>query len=221
MTPSPHPTDLNNDIFNVKEERINAITHGLGALLALFAGVLLLKKGLGTLNFNQSLGLVIYSTSLVLLFLASTLYHSISHPKLRTLLKQLDHSAIYLLIAGTYTPFLMISLNTLKAQILLWILWTLVGLGVIFKIFFIHRFAKFSLFTYLMMGWLAVFILPDIYHVLPRMGVFWLVAGGLSYTVGTIFYATKRYPYTHAIWHLFVLLGAACHCIAIYQYVLP
>ncbi|TEU30636.1 PAQR family membrane homeostasis protein TrhA [Alkanindiges illinoisensis] len=206
--------------YNSQEERINALTHALGAVLALIAGIFLLKKGLGSLSNAQSTGLVIYSISMVVLFLASTLYHSIQSPKARTFLKQLDHSAIYLLIAGTYTPFLMISLEGFKAELLLWILWGMAGLGIIFKLFFIHQFPKVSLTAYLVMGWLAVFVLPDIYHALPPAGFFWLVAGGVSYTLGTIFYAAKKYPYTHAIWHLFVLVGAACHCWAIYTYVL-
>ena len=207
--------------YNSQEERINALTHALGAVLALLAGIFLLKKGLGSLTSAQSAGLVIYSISMVVLFLASTLYHSIQSPKARTFLKQLDHSAIYLLIAGTYTPFLMISLEGFKADLLLWILWGMAALGIIFKLFFIHQFPKISLTAYLVMGWLALFVLPDIYHALPPAGFFWLVAGGVSYTLGTIFYAAKKYPYTHAIWHVFVLMGAACHCWAIYSYVLP
>ena len=208
-------------IFNHQEERINALTHGLGAVLALVAAIFLTKKGMGHLNSAQMTGLVIYSISMVILFLASTLYHSIESPNIRVFLKQLDHSAIYLLIAGTYTPFLMISLTNHKAQVLLWILWGLAALGVVFKLLFIHRFPKVSLAAYLMMGWLALLVIPDIYAALPRAGFFWLIAGGVSYTLGTIFYAAKKYPYTHAIWHLFVLLGAACHCWAIYYYVLP
>jgi hemolysin III len=207
--------------YNSQEERINALTHALGAVLALLAGIFLLKKGIGSLTGAQSAGLVIYSISMVVLFLASTLYHSIQSPKARTFLKQLDHSAIYLLIAGTYTPFLMISLEGFKADLLLWILWGMAALGIIFKLFFIHQFPKISLTAYLVMGWLALFVLPDIYHALPPAGFFWLVAGGVSYTLGTIFYAAKKYPYTHAIWHVFVLMGAACHCWAIYSYVLP
>lgn len=207
--------------YHKQEERINALTHALGAVLALIAGIFLLKKGLGRLSNAQSIGLVIYSISMVVLFTASTLYHSIESPKARTFLKQLDHSAIYLLIAGTYTPFLMISLEGYKARLLLWILWGMAALGVIFKLFFIHQFPRVSLTAYLVMGWLALFVLPDIYHALPPAGFFWLVAGGVSYTLGTIFYAAKTYPYTHAIWHLFVLMGAACHCWAIYSYVLP
>lgn len=208
-------------VFNHQEERINALTHGLGAVLAIVAAVLLTKKGMGHLSTTQMTGLVVYSISMVILFLASTLYHSIESPKIRVFLKQLDHSAIYLLIAGTYTPFLIISLTSPKAQLLLWVLWGLAALGVVFKLLFIHRFPKVSLAAYLLMGWLALVVIPDIYAALPRAGFYWLIAGGLSYTLGTVFYAAKKYPYTHAIWHLFVLAGAACHCWAIYYYVLP
>lgn len=207
--------------YSQKEELANAITHGMGAILAVLAGFLLLQKASAQLNMAQTAGVVIYVCSMIVLFTASTLYHSIQHPKARTFLKQLDHSAIYLLIAGTYTPFLMISLNSDKAEILFWVLWSLAGIGIIFKLFFVHRFAKVSLITYLLMGWLALFVLPDIYHALDPTGFKLLVAGGLSYTLGTLFYAAKKYPYTHAIWHVFVLGGAACHCLAIYYYVLP
>lgn len=207
--------------YSAKEEMANAITHGIAALLALVACILLVNKGLHSLNALQLTGLIIYGISMVILFLASTLYHSIQVEKTRTILKQLDHSAIYLLIAGTYTPFLMISLNNRPAYILLMVLWVLALVGIVFKIFFVHRFGKISLITYLLMGWLALFVIPDIYRALPRAGFDLLVAGGLCYTIGTLFYAAKRYPFTHAVWHLFVIGGAACHCIAIYYYVLP
>lgn len=207
--------------YSAKEEMANAITHGIAALLALVACILLVNKGLHSLTALQLTGLIIYGISMVILFLASTLYHSIQVEKTRTILKQLDHSAIYLLIAGTYTPFLMISLNNRPAYILLMVLWVLALVGIVFKIFFVHRFGKISLITYLLMGWLALFVIPDIYRALPRAGFDLLVAGGLCYTIGTLFYAAKRYPFTHAVWHLFVIGGAACHCIAIYYYVLP
>jgi hemolysin III len=207
--------------YSAKEELANAITHGIAALLALVACILLVNKGLHSLNALQLTGLIVYGISMVILFLASTLYHSIQVEKTRTILKQLDHSAIYLLIAGTYTPFLMISLNNRPAYILLMVLWVLALVGIVFKIFFVHRFGKISLITYLLMGWLALFVIPDIYRALPRAGFDLLVAGGLCYTIGTLFYAAKRYPFTHAVWHLFVIGGAACHCIAIYYYVLP
>lgn len=214
---SPHPQL----VFNHQEERINALTHGLGAGLAIVAAIFLIQKGMGHLNSAQMAGLIIYSISMISLFLASTLYHSIESPTIRIFLKQLDHSAIYLLIAGTYTPFLMISLTSHKARLLLGVLWGLAAVGVIFKLLFIHRFPKVSLAAYLIMGWLALLVIPDMYAALPHAGFYWLVAGGLSYTLGTVFYAAKKYPYTHAIWHLFVLGGAACHCWAIYSYVLP
>lgn len=207
--------------YSATEELVNALTHGVAALLALFACILLVNKGLNTLSSAQLFGLIVYGSSMVLLFLASTLYHSIQVEKTRTLLKQLDHCAIYLLIAGTYTPFLMISLHTTSAYVLLGVLWGLAAIGIMFKLFFVHRFAKVSLVTYLLMGWLALFLIPDIYRALPRAGFDLLVAGGLCYTIGTLFYAAKRYPFTHAVWHLFVIAGAACHCIAVYYYVLP
>lgn len=218
--PASNPTS-NLAAYSAREELANAITHGIAALLALVACILMVKKGMHSLSPAQLSGLVIYGISMVMLFLASTLYHSIQVEKTRTLLKQLDHSAIYLLIAGTYTPFLMISLKNNSAYTLLVVLWVLALIGIVFKLFFVHRFAKVSLITYLLMGWLALFLIPDIYRALPRAGFDLLVAGGLCYTIGTLFYAAKRYPFTHAVWHMFVIGGAACHCIAIYYYVLP
>lgn len=205
--------------YSAKEERINALTHGIGAVLALAACVLLLLYANQQLSTGQYLGLLVYGISLVVLFSASTLYHAAQSDASRAYLKKLDHSAIYLLIAGTYTPFLMIALNTTSALLLLWALWILALLGVLFKLWFVHRFEKLSLITYLLMGWLAVFVLPDIYHSLSPTAFKLLVAGGLSYTIGTLFYAAKKIPYTHAIWHIFVLMGAACHWYAIFKYV--
>lgn len=207
--------------YSSKEELANAITHGLGALIAVIGTILLLNKGASHLSQGQMIGILIYGISMVVLFAASTLYHSIQAPRARVFLKQMDHSAIYLLIAGTYTPFLTISLHSDNARVLLWVLWSLAAIGIIFKVFFVYRFKKVSLITYLLMGWLALFLIKDIYHALAPAGFHLLIAGGLSYTLGTLFYAAKRFSYTHAIWHLFVLGGAVCHFLAIYWYVLP
>jgi hemolysin III len=137
-------------------------------------------------------------------------------------LKRFDHSSIYLLIAGTYTPLLMISLSTsAMAKSLLLLIWALALGGVIFKIFFVHKFKRASLITYLIMGWLSLLVVYELYKALPGPAFNLLIAGGLSYTLGAAFYAAKQYRYTHAIWHLFVLGGAACHCIAIAGYVIP
>ena len=137
-------------------------------------------------------------------------------------LKRLDHCSIYLLIAGSYTPFLMISLAaSQRAQILLLVLWVVAIAGVVFKIFFVHKFKRASLIAYLVMGWASLVVVFDLYKALPSPAFYLLFAGGISYTLGAAFYAAKQYRYTHAIWHLFVLGGAACHCVAIAVYVIP
>jgi hemolysin III len=215
-------SNITSSAYSPKEELANALTHGLGAVLSVLATGLLLLKGSAVLTTAQMSGLLVYGLSMMILFSASTIYHSVQTPSARVLLKQMDHSAIYLLIAGTYTPFLIITLHgNTTAHIMLWILWGLAAIGIIFKLFYVGRFQKVSLITYLLMGWLSLILIKDIYHAIDHAGLVLLIAGGLSYTIGTLFYAAKRYAYTHAIWHLFVLGGAACHFLSIYWYVLP
>ena len=205
--------------YDPREEKINAISHGVGTFLAVIAGILLLIKG-QYLSPWQFFGLVVYAASMVLLFLSSTIYHWSQDPAKRRWYKKLDHTAIYYLIAGTYTPFLSIGIPTLKAHLLLIALWVLAAIGPLFKLVFIHRFEKISLIAYLLMGWLAVLVMDDMYHYLSRDCLTWLIIGGLAYTVGALFYALKRVRYTHAIWHIFVLIGAGSHFLAIYFYIL-
>lgn len=207
--------------YSLGEEIANAIAHGLGAAASIVALTLMMVKASPTLAPREIAGLAIYGASLIILFLSSTLYHSFTHIPTKAVLKRLDHCAIFLLIAGTYTPFLMITLHTQAATTLLIGLWLLAAAGIVFKIFFVHKFKRASLATYLIMGWLALIVGPDLYHALPAPAFNLLVAGGLSYTIGAAFYAAKQYRYTHAIWHLFVLGGAACHCVAIAVYVIP
>lgn len=205
--------------YDPREEKINAISHAFGALVALIAGTLLLIKGQHVDSW-QFFGLFVYAASMVLLFLSSTLYHSSQDEKKRQWYKKLDHTAIYYLIAGTYTPFLSIGLPTAKAHYLLIALWAIAILGTLFKLVFIHRFEKISLIAYLLMGWLAVLVMDDMYHYLSIPCLTWLIIGGLSYTVGALFYALKGVKYSHAIWHIFVLIGAGSHFLAIYLYIL-
>lgn len=212
---------LNPQGYSLGEEIANAVTHGLGTAAAIVALTLMMVKALPTLSGWQMAGVAVYGGSMIALFLSSTLYHSITSQSAKTILKRFDHSTIYLLIAGTYTPLLMISLHSARARILLVIIWTLALAGVVFKIFFVHKFKRASLITYLAMGWLSMFVVYELYKALPETAFNLLLAGGLSYTLGAAFYAAKQYRYTHAIWHVFVLGGAACHCIAIAGYVIP
>jgi hemolysin III len=204
------------------EEFANATSHGLGMLAAIVATIFMLMKASAShLSDEQMIGVSVYGISMIVLFLSSTLYHSAKNEVQKTLLNRLDHCAIYLLIAGSYTPFLMITLHTTLADVLLVIIWLLAVAGIVFKIFYIDTFPRISLATYLLMGWLSVFVIYQLYQVADIKLLYLLIAGGLSYSVGTIFYAIHRIPYNHAIWHIFVLLGAGLHCWAIWQFVIP
>ena len=205
--------------YDPQEELINAYSHGLGAVLALIAAIFLIVKGYG-LALGQWISLWVYGLSLVLLLSSSMLYHFAQDERKRYWYKKLDHTAIYYLIAGTYTPFLSIAIPTAKAHDLLIALWIIALIGTLFKLVFIHRFQKISLAAYLVMGWLAVLVMDDMQRYLSKDAIQLLIAGGLAYTVGTLFYALKNVRYTHAIWHVFVLLGAGLHFLAIYCYVL-
>lgn len=205
--------------YDPKEELLNAYSHGIGAVLALVASIFLIIKGYH-LPLGQWMSLWVYGFSLVLLLSSSMLYHFAQDENKRYWYKKLDHTAIYYLIAGTYTPFLSIAIPTAKAHYLLVALWVIALIGTLFKLVFIHRFQKVSLAAYLIMGWLAVLVMDDMQHYLSKDALILLIAGGLAYTVGTLFYALKKVRYTHAIWHVFVLLGAGLHFLAIYCYVL-
>ena len=205
--------------YDPQEEKINAISHALGALLAAIASIFMLIKG-SYLPLGQFIGLCVYALSLILLFAASSLYHYAESPQRRGWYKKLDHTAIYYLIAGTYTPFLSIALPTAKAQYLLIALWVIAFIGTLFKLVFIHRFQKISLIAYLVMGWLALLVMDDMQRFLSDQALTYLIIGGVAYTIGALFYALKRVRYTHAIWHVFVLIGAGSHFLAIYLYVI-
>ena len=205
--------------YDPQEELINAYSHGLGAVLAFIAVIFLIVKGYG-LPVGQWISLWVYGLSLVLLLSSSMLYHFAQDELKRYWYKKLDHTAIYYLIAGTYTPFLSIAIPTAKAHHLLIALWVIALIGTLFKLVFIHRFQRVSLAAYLVMGWLAVLVMDDMQRYLSKDAIQLLIAGGLAYTVGTLFYALKNVRYSHAIWHVFVLLGAGLHFLAIYCYVL-
>ena len=205
--------------YDPQEELINAYSHGLGAIVAFIAVIFLIVKGYG-LPLGQWISLWVYGLSLVLLLSSSMLYHFAQDERKRYWYKKLDHTAIYYLIAGTYTPFLSIAIPTAKAHHLLIALWVIALIGTLFKLVFIHRFQKVSLAAYLVMGWLAVLVMDDMQRYLSKDAIQLLIAGGLAYTVGTLFYALKKVRYSHAIWHVFVLLGAGLHFLAIYCYVL-
>lgn len=204
------------------EERANAITHGLGVVLGVVGLILLQIRAFDHQADTLTIAsMAVYGSSIILLFLASTLYHSITTEKTKRLLKTLDHCAIYLLIAGSYTPFLLVSLRTPLAMGLMAVIWGIALVGIIMKIAFVYRFKRLSLVTYLAMGWLSLIVVYQLAMNIEMGGLVLLALGGVIYSLGVIFYVAKRIPYNHAIWHLFVLAGCACHFFAIYLYVTP
>ncbi|QDF68530.1 hemolysin III family protein [Shewanella sp. SNU WT4] len=202
--------------YSSSEEMANSISHGVGVVAGVLATLFMLLKGYSVLNLVQLLGVLAYGLSIVLLFLCSTLYHSVKDADLKKKLKLADHCAIYLLIAGTYTPLMLISLQSASADYILLAIWGLALAGIVFKTLFIHKFEKLSLVLYLIMGWLCVTVMPELIASMSALGFGLLLAGGLFYSVGVVFYASKRIPYNHAIWHIFVLLGALSHFLCVY-----
>ncbi len=207
--------------YSREEELANRLTHGLAALLSLIGLVFLVVKAAATGDPYRIVSSAIYASILSLFYLVSTLYHSAQRPRVRYVFRILDHAGIYLVIAATYTPFTLVSLRAGHGWVLFGIVWGLAIAGVIFKSFMTHRLAFLAPVFYIALGWLIVVDLEELLTVLPGAGVVWLVAGGLFYTLGIIFYAIDRIPFNHAIWHLFVIGGSLCHYLAILWYVVP
>jgi hemolysin III len=210
-------TKLSDRPYSPLEESLNAATHGLGFVAAFVGLVLMLLRVDGIYG---QVACVVYGFSMMLMFLSSTLYHGVSQADLKNVLKTIDHSAIYILIAGTYTPLMVLAVGGTVGLIAMVLIWSIAIVGILFKCFANNRFPKLSLITYLLMGWLALFFIYPLYNSLETTGFYLLLAGGLCYTVGVIFYAAKKIQFTHAIWHLFVAAGCFCHFLAIYSYVL-
>ena len=203
--------------YTMVEEWFNASTHCIGFIVALVGLVFLLTKAQGA---YAQLIVSVYAVSMLLMFLSSTLYHAVSHPNTKQVLKIIDHVAIYLLIAGTYTPFMLLSIGGWLGKTATVLIWLVALAGILFKCFARGRFPKLSVITYLLMGWFAVLFIYPLYQALPAGGMWLLVMGGLCYTVGVLFYVAKKIQFTHAIWHAFVVGGCLCHFFAIYHYVI-
>lgn len=206
--------------FSWKEELANAITHGIGLILSIAALVLLILRTVTHYNSAFLTSAIVFGTSMIILYLCSTLLHSIPFQKTKKLFTILDHSAIYILIAGTYTPFLLVTLQGTLGWTLFFIIWSIAVLGVVFKAIFANRFNIVSTIGYLAMGWLIIVAIVPIYQSLDLMGFILLVTGGVLYSVGTIFYLWERLPYSHAVWHLFVLAGSSCMFFCVFFFVL-
>ena len=207
-------------VYTDGEELANRITVGFGALLSVIGLVALLGVAANGDSWRV-VSCAIYASTLVVFYIISTLYHSVRQPRLRYVFRVLDHATIFLLIAGTYTPFTLVSLRGAWGWSLFGVVWGLAVAGVAFKAVMTARFRILGPLLYLAMGWLIVVAYEPLLAAVPRPGIGWLIAGGLFYSLGLIFYAWNRLPYNHAVWHLFVLAGSTCHYYAIFRYVAP
>ncbi|BBE30197.1 hemolysin D [Tepiditoga spiralis] len=205
--------------YSIGEEIFNSITHGVGALLSLIALILLLVSSFLKGNTLHAASALVYSLTLFTLYLFSTLYHAIPNKKAKSVFKIFDHSSIFLLIAGTYTPFTLITIGGDLGWRVFAIIWSIAIFGILKEIFIKKKMVVLSTLIYLSMGWMVVFVLKPVVSNLPFWGLIWLIIGGLFYTAGTAFYIVKKIPYFHSVWHLFVLAGSVSHFICIYFYV--
>jgi len=200
------------------EEQLNALSHGIGAVLGV-VGLILLIIYSNSSNL-ELFSVIVYGLSIIILFMASTLYHWVKNEDIKRYFRIVDHISIYLLIAGTYTPATLITLSESRGWLLFGLVWGIAVFGIFLKLFFTGRFEIFSTLLYLVMGWLIVFDFSSLVDLMPTKGLLWLFLGGLFYTVGIVFYAIHKIPYNHVIWHLFVLGGAICHFFMIFFYVI-
>ncbi|WP_196158391.1 hemolysin III family protein [Reinekea sp. G2M2-21] len=201
------------------EEWANSLTHGIGAVLAVVGLVVMLAVTIGQGDAWQIVSASIYGTTLIFMFLASTLYHAIQHPNIRKILRQIDHLAILYLIAGSYTPFTLVTLNGAWGWTIFGIVWGLTLVGTVLQLSPARHIKALMVTLYLLMGWVVIIAIKPLVANLSANGLGLLVAGGLAYTGGVVFYVNKRIPFNHAIWHMFVLAGAMLHFFAILLYV--
>ncbi len=208
-----------NSPSQAREELANVLTHGAGLLAATAGATLLVAFAALRGDVWSIVGSAVFGGTLVLLYAASTLFHSARTPRARARLQVFDHCAIYLLIAGTYTPFTLLGLRGTWGWSLLAVAWTFAAAGVVFKLRCTGRFPRLSTAMYLAMGWMSVVAAKPMIERFPAETLAWIVAGGLAYTGGTYFYHSRRIPYAHAIWHLFVIAGSACHYVAVFTHI--
>lgn len=208
-------------VSSAREELANAITHGIGLVASLAAGAVLITLASFTRDPWQIVAASVYIASLVVLYAASTAYHTVKVPRAKALLKLFDHCAIFGLIAGTYTPFTLAVMRGGWGWTLFALVWVLAGAGVVAKLLFIDRYPLFSTACYLGMGWMIVLAIRPLHLALPDGVLAWIIAGGLTYSIGTLFYHSRRVAYAHAVWHVFVLAGSGFHFMAVLWQLLP
>lgn len=208
--------------YTFGEEVFNSVSHGVGALLAIIGGSVVVTLAVLYGSSREIAACTIYAITLFVLYTMSTLYHAFPFPRVKYIFRIFDHSSVFLLIAGTYTPFMLITLkNNVKGIVIFSIVWAAAILGIVLNAISVNRFALFSLGLYITMGWSIMFAITDVVRALPFAGVLLLLLGGVGYTVGVLFYAVKRVRYFHSVWHLFVLAGSTLHYLCIVLYVLP
>jgi len=205
-----------NPKYSDSEEQLNIWSHGLGLLVSIVAFPFLLKKAFSYSDFWEIASFIIYAFSLIILYAASTFYHAAKKPKKRRMLNIFDHAAIYVLIAGSYSPFCLVALKSYLGFYMFIAVWVFASTGIVLKLFFTGRFDKISTAMYLLMGWQVLFFIKPLIAALTSFGLNLLIAGGIFYTVGAILYSLKKMPYNHAIFHVFVLLGSVSHFTALY-----
>ena len=206
---------------SLSERLFNTITHGIGSILSIVALVLMVVYASYNSDAWSIVGVSIFGTTLILLYMSSTLYHAFSNGRVKQIFKTLDQSFIYLLIAGTYTPVLLITLRNTLGWTVFVLIWAMAIGGITHRIFFFDKLKKLSLVSYIVMGWLSLIVFKSLLNVAPAELVVWLLIGGAFYTGGIIFYSWEKLPFNHAIWHLFVLGGSFSHFIGIYIYLIP
>ena len=208
------------NFYSPLEEKTNIISHTIGLILSVIALFLMLVRANGSGNILYIVSAGIFGLSMIALYSASTLYHRAKDPKVRARLRINDHATIYILIAGTYTPFTLITLNGWVGWTVFAVSWGMAITGVILKLFFTGRFSVLSTLMYVFMGWIVIFAIKPLVNNLSSAGLSWLFAGGIAYTTGAVIYSIEKIKFNHAIFHLFVLLGSFCHFISVYFYVL-
>jgi len=210
---------MNEHIYSPVEEKWNTLTHGIGAGLSIIGMILLLLKASNTQHIWDDFSFAIYGISLVVLYAVSTAYHAITSTRWKKVFRIADHIAIFLLIAGTYTPIMLLGVGKTAGSYVFAAVWTLAFLGILFKLIFTGRYNILSVIVYLAMGWLAVIIYHDLMESLSVPALFLILIGGLFYSGGTLFYLWEKIPHHHAYWHVMVLLGSFFHFLAIYYFI--
>jgi len=207
--------------YSATEEKLNILSHAAGFMLSIVGLVMLIIRASHTGDTMPIVSSGVFGLSLIILYASSTVYHSSKTEIARRRLRAFDHASIYVLIAGTYTPFALLILRGSVGWTIFGIAWALALAGIVIKLFFTGRFNHVSTGMYVFMGWIIVFAYKPLIENFSQEGLTWLFAGGVSYTVGALFYSINRMPYAHAIFHFFVLAGSSCHFVSVYQYVLP